>query len=330
MGGQREGEAGAGLTAADQDFLDRTTGAFVTAGLMAAAVALVLGVLATRLITRPVRALTKGAREIARGNLGHQVDIHTRDEIGELAAAFNGMSASLKKAEEQRKRLVSDVAHELRTPLTIIQGTVDAIRDGVFPADEKHLSAIREQTALLARLASDLREISLAEAGRLRLELAPVDLAELARDKVAQFDVRAAEKGIRLELETAPGLPKVNADRTRIDQVLANLLANAVRHTPSGGSIVVSVAPSSKPDSRGAAQRGVTIVVRDTGEGIAPEDLPHVFERFYRAEQSRSRGEGGFGLGLAIVKHLVQLHGGDVQVESEPRRGSTFSVFLPA
>ena len=311
----------------DGDFLNRINGYFWIAGIIAIAVALLLGIFLTRQITLPIKALNAGAKKISEGALGHRVKVNSRDEIGELGNSFNDMAARLDNSEQSRRRLVSDVTHELRTPLTIIQGTVDGISDGVFQPDKEHLDTIREQTVLLTHLVNDLRELSLAEAGQLKLECLPANLVELVQKKLAQFEVNAQTKKIQLMFEPQPGLPSLNIDARRIEQVLGNLLSNAIRHTPEGGLITVAVKmveanPEVKTDS-------LVVSVSDTGEGIPPADLPHVFERFYRVETSRSRSEGGAGLGLAIVKQMVQAHGGQVWVESAPAKGSIFYISLP-
>jgi signal transduction histidine kinase len=315
--------------ALEQDFLSSVNRSLWLAILIAAGVAVILGLALTRRITRPLQALAAGARHIARGELGHRVEVSSRDEVGELAESFNAMARSLDENEQARRRLMADIAHELATPLTVIEGTVDGILDGVFQPDAEHLGSVKEQTALLTRLISDLRDISLAESGQLKLERAPTDLVELVRRKVSQAELAAGDKDIRLEFEAALGLPVVNVDAGRMEQVVANLIANAVRHTPSGGSITVSARTAGGDAARQVDGPSLLLSVADTGEGIAPEHLPHVFERFYRAEGARSRAGGGAGLGLAIVKQMVQAHGGRVWVDSQPGRGSTFYVALP-
>jgi signal transduction histidine kinase len=312
---------------AEQIFLNRTNSYLWIAGLMAIAVALLLGILLTRQITRPIRDLTTGAQHIADGDLNYRAKVNSQDELGKLARSFNSMAVKLNNSEQSRRRLVSDVAHELRTPLTIIEGTVDGILDGVFLPDQEHLESIKEQTALLTHLVKDLSELSLAESGQLKLEILPTDIVDMVNRKCSQFEVSAKVKKIQIKLEASTDIPEVQADLKRIEQVIANLLSNAIRHTPENGQITVSIkkvdlgSPAGKPS--------ITISVADTGEGIDTEHLPHIFERFYRVESSRSRSEGGVGLGLAIVKQMVQAHGGQVLVESQPGKGSTFTVILP-
>jgi len=322
MGGQPVSSGG---NTAEADFLGGVNRSLWITGAVAAAVALLVGLFLTRQITRPVRALTKGARELSRGNLDYRVKAKSQDEVGELVNSFNSMAASLGASEQQRRRMTADIAHELRTPLTVIEGMVDGMLDGVFVPDREHLATIKEQTALLTRLIGDLRDLSLAEAGQLKLEFAPTDIASLLGDKLEQLGPAAQDRGIALHLEAGGDLPEIEVDRRRIEQVVTNLLTNAIRHTPRGGSITASVRTSPTSERGG----GIFISVEDTGEGIPPEHLPHIFERFYRVSDSRARSEGGTGLGLAIVKHLVAAHGGKVWAESQPGKGSRFHVFLP-
>ena len=308
------------MQTSEQDFLDQVNDSLWQAGLIAVGVALVVGLILTRQITRPVKALISGVRHIARGELNYRVKVKSRDEIGELADSFNAMASSLERGEQSRRQLTADIAHELRTPLTVIEGTVDGILDGIFQPDREHLNSIKEQSTLLTRLIGDLRDLSLAESGQLKLNLASTNMVELLQRLASRYEVNAREKDVRLKLETAQEVPKVRVDPARMEQVVSNLLTNAIRHTPPGGSITVTI------DSN---KEGLVISMADTGEGIAPEDLPHVFERFYRSGGSRSRKEGGSGLGLAIVRQMVEAHHGRVWVESQPGRGSVFHILLP-
>jgi len=303
-----------------EDFLDQVNSSLWQVGLIAAAVALVIGLILTRQITRPLRILISGARHLTKGELSYRVKVKSRDEIGELAGSFNIMASSLEKGEKFRRQLTADIAHELRTPLTVIEGTVDGIIDGVFQPNAEHLCSIKEQTALLTHLISDLRDISLAESGQLKLNLSLTDMVELVRRLVSNYTINAQEKNVGINLEEGLQIPDIKVDTVRMEQVISNLLTNAIRHTPSGGSITVSVR---RDDEK------LVISVADTGEGIDSEDLPYIFERFYRSGRSRSRKEGGTGLGLAIVKQMVEAHGGKVWAESESGIGSKFNILLP-
>jgi two-component system, OmpR family, sensor histidine kinase BaeS len=315
------------IQTSEGNFLSRVNSYIWIAGIISISVALLLGIFLTRQITRPLRSLDTGAKHLSEGDLTYRVKVHSNDEIGRVALSFNDMAVKLENSEESRRRLVSDVAHELRTPLTIIQGTVDGIKDGVFQPDEEHLNSIREQTLLLTHLVNDLRDLSLAESGQLKLDRQPSDIVDLVKRKITQFEVNARQKNIRLLLQSQPGIPSISIDTRRIEQVLGNLLSNAIRHTPEGGQIQISVKVAGNDLVSG--KNSLIVSVSDTGEGIPAEHLPHIFERFYRVETSRSRSQGGAGLGLAIVKQMVRAHGGQVWVESQSGKGSTFYFSLP-
>ncbi len=304
----------------EQRFLNHVNTSLVIAGVVGAAVAIFLGLFLTRQFTKPIRALKKGAARIAGGDLAYRVEVNSRDEFGELANSFNSMAASLDSSEQSRRRLFADIAHELRTPLSVIGGTVDAMLDGVYKPSTDNLNSIKEETEVLTRLVAELRDLSLAESGHLKLEIEPTNLAELVQRRVSQAEVIARGKNITLNTNIADGLPEIEADGRRIEQVVANLLDNAFNHTPSGGT--VTVAASADTD-------GVMVSVADTGEGIPAEHLPYIFERFYRVDDARSRKTGGAGLGLAIAKQMVELHGGKIWVESEVGKGSKFYFTLP-
>jgi len=307
-------------------FINRVNNYLWIAALIASAVALVVGIFITRQITRPLKELSFGAKQISVGNLRYRVKSKSKDELGELSEAFNEMAVKLESSEQARKRLISDVSHELKTPLTIIEGTVRGIEDGVFHADEEHLGVIKEQTSMLTSLIGELRVLSMAEAGVLKLELQPVNMVDLILSKISQFETQAKEKSIRMKLNSIGQIPDVMVDRRQIDQVITNLLSNALRHTPEGGLIVIGT--KYKPVEEKTEKAWLVISVTDNGEGITEEHLPHIFDRFYRIEGSRARSEGGTGLGLAIVKQLVQAHGGQVWVHSEVGKGTSFYFSL--
>ena len=304
----------------EQDFMDRLRWSLLLAGAVGALAAGVTGLLAGRHITRRLRALAEGATAIAAGDLSRRVADSSADELGELAGAFNRLADSLASQEEARQRLVADIAHELRTPLGVLQAEIEALQDGVTQATAERLSSLHEETDLLARLVDDLRTLSLADSGQLSLQRREDDLAGIAERAIAAIAGQAQDKGINLELAVDGGLPPVTVDGDRVAQVLRNLLSNALRSTEDGGRITVAV--------RAEAGRAV-VEVADTGAGISQEALPHVFDRFYRADPSRSRTTGGSGLGLAIARQLVSSHGGEISVRSAPGQGSTFGFWLP-
>jgi signal transduction histidine kinase len=259
-------------------------------------------------------------RRMAGGDLAQRVRVQSRDEIGELARAFNAMADGLARAEQLRRNMVNDIAHELRTPLTNLRCQIEALQDGLAAPTPEVMASLHEEAMLLNRLVGDLQELALAEAGQLRLERGPVSVRDVITQVTGAFEAQAAGKGIALVSDVPRELPAIYADAERVGQMLRNLLANAVAHTPRGGSVSVGAR---------AAGGQVEIVVADTGAGIEPEHLPNVFERFYRVDGSRARSTGGAGLGLAIVKQLAEAQGGGVRVESEVGSGSSFFVTLP-
>jgi len=308
------------LDAQGQAFLDRVRQSLLLAGLAAVLLALLLGFVISWRLTAPMRQLTHAAGVIAGGDLSERVPARGRDEIADLGRAFNQMAASLEEGETLRRNLMADVAHELRTPLTVIQGNLQAILDGVYPLDEAQVAGLYDETRLLTRLVDDLRELALAEAGQLRLERAPVDLVALAQGVTANFMSAAETAGVKLSAPGRDVAAQVVGDADRLGQVLRNLLSNALRHTPAGQQVAVRVEVTGSQ---------VLLSVADTGTGIAAQDLPHVFDRFYRGNKSRGRRVGSAGLGLAIARQLVRAHGGEISVESAEGAGTTFTVRLP-
>ncbi len=278
--------------------------------------ALVLTLFFASAVVKPLEALTASARRMETGDLSQRVRVHGQGEIGTLAHALNAMADGLERTELLRRQLVSDVAHELRTPLTNLRGYLEAARDGVLTMTPALITSLHEEVLLLTRLVDDLQELAVAEAGQLRLERRPVAVAEIVARALPPLTPTAP--AVRADLE--PDLPLVDGDAERLRQVLGNLLQNARNHTPPEGEIVVSAR---------CVGAEVAVCVRDTGAGIAPEHLPHLFERFYRADPARARATGGAGLGLAIARHWVEAHGGRIWVESEVGRGSAFTFTLP-
>ncbi len=291
-------------------FLNTVNKSIILSVAFASVIALLIGAILFIQITAPLRQLNKAASGIANGDLSQRVTIRSHDELGELSQTFNQMAESLDRAETQRQHLIADIAHELRTPITVIQANLEAMLDEVLPLDVEHVAVLHDETLLLGRLVADLRLLSQAEAGALKLERQETDMVGLIHRVVEKIKVQGQQNGITLETEIEENLPKIWIDADRITQVLNNLIGNALRYTPRDGKIIVSVVKS--PGSAGTIQISVT----DTGSGIDPEALPFVFDRFYRADQSRARNSGGSGLGLAIVKQLVEAHGGKVEAVS--------------
>jgi signal transduction histidine kinase len=284
--------------------------------------ALAWGMHKVRRVAAPVTDLLAGIDAVSSGNLSVRVPERGKGEFARLARSFNHMTAELERTDQQRRNLTADVAHELRTPLHIIQGNLEGVLDGVYAPTAEHIEATLEETRLLARLVDDLRTLSLAESGELPLVREPVDVQDLLSDVATSFSAQAESAGIDLRV-TSNGSTRltVSGDAGRLDQVLSNLVTNAIRHTPSGGSITLG---ASELEGR------VRITVADTGEGIAPEELPFIFDRFWRGDRARTHSGGSSGLGLAIASQLVRAHGGETTVTSEVGKGTTFTIELPA
>jgi signal transduction histidine kinase len=283
-------------------------------------VGLVFAVFVSRNLTAPLTHLSDAALEIGSHNLSARVSPAGTYEMVELANSFNAMASDLEHGEKLRRDLLADTAHELRTPLSVLTGNLRAILDDVYPLDKAEVARLYEQSRLLNRLVSDLHELAQAEARQLPLYRQPTDVAPWLENTLLAFEPLAEEEQVTLSTALADALPSVNIDNARMSQVIHNLLANALRHTSAGGSI----------ELRASQQDGqLKIEVQDSGEGIAPEDLPHVFDRFYRADRTRTRSTGGSGLGLAIAKAIVESHGGTIQVISAFGHGATFVILLP-
>jgi two-component system OmpR family sensor kinase/two-component system sensor histidine kinase BaeS len=317
----REGAGTQALDTAQQKFLDDVSGVLALTAVGAIILALVMGLVLAWVLVRPLSHLRQSAAAIAQGHLGTQMPVAGTTEFREVAAAFNRMSVALAESEAVRQRMTSDIAHELRSPVSVMRGQLEAMMDGVFPLNTEQLVVVYDQTLHLGRLIEDLRTLTRAEARRLPLEMTRVSPNTFAQRVVADFAPLAQEESIALNADIAPALPFIQADADRLRQILANLLANALAHTPSGGSITVKAART---------ETGVRFAVADTGPGLTSEQAAHVFERFYRADDARQRDRGGSGLGLAITQELVKLHGGRIWVESAPGAGSTFCFEIPA
>jgi two-component system sensor histidine kinase BaeS len=289
--------------------------------MVSAGFGILMALVFSRRIARPLQVVSHTANLLAMGKLEARVpNLRGNDEVAVLGRNFNHMAQNLEQNEAERRAMIADIAHELRTPLTVMQGRLEAIQDGITPLDMSEIDRLHRQTGYLSRLVEDLRTLSLADAGNLALERLPRDLRTLIQEVVTGFQAQALSKQIRLEM----GLPDypltVQIDSLRLAQVVANLLSNAIAHTPEGGAIRVEAHQS---------ERSIHCTVVDSGPGIPEDALPKVFDRFYRAEASRSRQTGGSGLGLSIVKTLVGLHGGSVEARNRSGGGAEFKVSLP-
>lgn len=298
-----------------------TVGRFLLwGGLVAIVFAWLFTFFLSRRILAPVKALTVTARRLGKGDFSQRVKFRSKGEVGELAEAFNSMAGDLERAEQLRQNMVTDIAHELRTPLSNLKGYLEAVRDGVVEPNAETIRSLDEEASLLKRLVDDLLELSLAEAGELKLDCRSEDIALIINRGVAVTQTQAKAKAITVSVDLPDKLPEVNIDSHRISAVLRNLLENALAHTAKGGNIAVNAQRQGK---------WVEVSVADTGEGIPATELPNIFERFYRVDKSRTRATGGSGLGLTITRRLVEAHGGKIKVESEPGKGSRFSFTIP-
>ncbi|MBS3764976.1 HAMP domain-containing histidine kinase [Candidatus Bipolaricaulota bacterium] len=302
-----------------ETFIDSVNKSVVTGGLIAGLTGIVLAVLFARNILRPIRELTRATKEMKEGDLDQRVDTSSGGEIGKLGEAFNSLAKRLKEQKTLREEMVSDVAHELRNPLSNIQGYLEGLKEGMVEPTEKVFDSLHQQSLVLKRLVDDLRDVNRARAGQLELDEKPVVLEDIIDREVKAAKNAAERQDVTIEKDLGSST-LLEADPERVSQVIRNLLDNALTHTPSGGTIEVVVSQSS----------GEAITrVADDGGGIPQEELPHIFDRFYRVDKSRSRGTGGTGLGLTIAKEIVESHGGEISVESVEGKGTTFEFTLP-
>jgi signal transduction histidine kinase len=302
------------------EFIERTNLTLIYGALIGSVIALLLGVFLSRTLTRPIRELTRATQAVSEGDLSQQVPIRSKDELGELAQAFNRMSSELLRSVNARKQMTADIAHELRTPLSLILGHAEAVHDGVLPPTRENFEIIREEATRLEHLVNDLRILSLADAGELSMSLQTLEPQRIIHEVASLYQHQAQQKNISLEVDIAPHLPTIEVDPGRMTQVLTNILDNALRHTPEGGQIVLAAKVS---------EGRVELSVQDSGPGLKEADLARIFERFYRADPSRQRDDGGSGLGLAIAKSIVQAHGGQLSAESEAGTGLRVIITLP-
>ncbi|MCB8943083.1 MAG: HAMP domain-containing protein [Ardenticatenaceae bacterium] len=301
-------------------FLRTVTTSTILSATIAGVIALALGILLARTLTRPLQELTAATQVMAAGQLGHQVQVRSQDEIGQLARSFNQMSSDLAQASQVRKQMTADIAHDLRTPLTILRGYMEGLKDGALNGSPNLYNIMYEEVTLLQHLVEDLRTLSLADAGELSLNIRAVDPKALLERTGLAYVMEAEQRGLALRIDAADDLPSVMVDADRMTQVFNNLVSNALRFTTQG-EIVLAAA---------ATNQHLQFEVRDTGAGISPGELTHIFDRFYRADESRQRTEdGSSGLGLAIAKAIVEAHKGQITAVSTPGQGTTFTITFP-
>lgn len=307
------------LGAAERTFVESYHQSLWWIGFLFAGVGLVVSYFLSGNITRPLRQLSQAAEKIRQGDLKQEVPVDTQDEVGQLAEVFNQMSAELAANESNRQEFLANIAHELKTPLAVLQGHLESMLDGVEePAPDK-LFSMQEEVMRLTRLVGDLRDLSLAQVHRLELHLQPVDLDEKVERAADMLEPLLEEKKLRFVKELAPGLPERQLDPDRLNQILYNLITNAIRYTHPGTPILLKTEP--------AGDR-VRLTIADEGPGIAPEDLPHVFEQFYRGDKSRNRASGGSGIGLSLAKSFVEAQGGTITARNRKEGGAEFVVEL--
>ncbi len=306
----------------EEEFIGSVRGALWLTGIAAGGLALLLAFFLLRQTTAPLRALEEAAQKIRQGDLSHRVTILSDDEFGHVARSFNEMASSLEKTEQVKRSLIADIAHELRTPISIVRAGLEGLMDGVLPPTGESFAGLHTKTLLISRLVDDLHQLALADAGQLSIQKTSCDLSKLLYHIETTIGAHLEDQKIHLSIELSPDLPAFPADVQRIEQVLLNLLSNAMRYTPSGGTMRVTASLS-------ADRRHVQISVCDSGPGLSEEDLRHIFDRFYRADKSRARASGGSGLGLAIAKALVEAHGGSIWAENSPDGGACFHFTLP-
>ncbi len=304
----------------EQALTEKVYSSVQKAALIGVGIAILLSLLLGYWFLQPVNMLIKAAGALGQGDLNQRVKVKGKDELAILGKTFNDMAESLKRAEDSRKAMTADIAHELRTPLAVQRATVEAMMDGVYPMDEKSLKPVMEQNVLLSHLVDDLRTLALADAGELRLEKVNMNVAKLVESVIHRFESQASRQMVNLNYTLAPDLPRVHADPIRVEQIMTNLIGNALRFTPENGRIDLNVEMSGQT---------IEIRIKDSGPGIPEESLPYIFDRFYRVDKSRSRGEGGSGLGLAIARHLAHAHNGDITARNHPSGGAEFSLSLP-
>lgn len=308
------------VTTQGSNFLNRINFQILLSGLIAMILALILAIIFSQNITKPIRELTTATQVVSEGKLAHEVPVRSRDEIGQLAASFNQMSSDLARSINARRQMTADVAHELRTPISVILGHAEAVHDKVLPPSMETFEIIREEAERLEHLVDDLRVLSMADAGELKLSLRAYSIQKLLHDAQKTYSHQARQKKISIQTKIASEMPEIEIDPERMKEVFSNIIENALRYTPQNGHITLSAE---------LAGDSVQMRVQDTGPGVASDELDRIFERFYRTEASRARDKGGSGLGFAIAKSIVERHNGRIWAESESGKGLTIVIELP-
>ena len=325
MNGMMGGNSGM-MGAPETGFLNSMSNSLWIAAAVAAALAVLVAFIFSRQITAPLSRLTVVAGKVSRGDMSCRVTPSSSDEIGTLSNTFNSMVESLNKNQEIRRKLMADVAHEMGTPLAVIQSNLEGMLDGIVDLSPANITSLQQETLVLSRLVKDLRTLSMVEAGRLNLSMAPGNLGSLVSSIVRLTDPVAKAKNVSLAIHIELELPQANMDPERVSQVVTNLLSNALRYTSGGDAIDVTVAS----DKNSATNRFLLVSIADTGQGISTDDLPHVFKRYFRGSQPGEKRVDGSGIGLTVVKELVEAHKGKVWVYSTMGKGSTFYFTIPA
>lgn len=305
----------------EEEFVQSARGALWLTGIAAGGIALLLTFFLLRQTTAPLRVLDEATQKISQGDLSHRVTVHGQDEFGHVARSFNQMAASLEKTEQVKRDLIADIAHELRTPISIVRAGLEGLMDGVLPSTGESFAGLHNKTLLISRLVDDLHQLALADAGQLAIHKTPCDLRRLLYHIETTIGAQLEDQQIQLAIEIPLDLPSVQADIQRIEEILLNLLSNAMRYTPAGGVIRVKACA--------IENQHIQVGVCDSGPGLSEENLRHVFDRFYREDKSRARSTGGSGLGLAIAKALVEAHSGRIWAENSPAGGACFHFTLP-
>lgn len=300
-----------------QNFSQSVSQSLLISATVASSIAVMIAIAMSHTITKPIRILTEATKQLENGDQTPKIPVSGRGEIADLSRAFNNMVDTLQRNEQIRRNMVTDVAHELRTPMTNIRGYIEAMQDGIIPLEKSQLDSLHEEALHITHLITDLQQLSLAEAGKLSLDFAPVNLPDVIQQVLTLWSPAAKEHNIELEAQIEPNLPQIMADHHRLIQILQNLLSNAIRYSPPNSTVTIKAHYTDQV---------VSISVTDRGAGIEANELPFVFDRFYRADESRNRTTGGTGLGLAITRELVHAHGGEIEAKSIPNHATTFTI----